>query len=745
MIGGGCAALAAAFELSRPEHRGRYRITVYQQGWRLGGKGASGRGPAGRIEEHGLHVWMGWYENAFRLLRECYAELAASPGSWPALHWRDAFLPDPHVGVADRDRRGGWSSMLAHMPLRPGAPGDPIDGGPFTITGYLGCAIELLIAGLRDLHVFTLGPSGAAPLAPDGRAAARPEASPFGAAARFATAASGHAPEPPYPAYPGGPAIAPARTLGQQIDALLSYGGLATLAGLAEAGDLLRRFFVRPADQPPGPLLALLDGLTRLARGWIDALTKASPAIRHRWYMVDLLLASLRGVIRDRVALDPRGFDAINHLDFRDWLRHHGASELTVNSDQLRGGLYDLSFAYVDGDPARPAFAAGDAMRGACRMFFTYRGAFFWKMRGGMGDVVFSPLYEVLRRRGVAFQFFHRLDNVQLADDGGHVTGLDMSVQAEIRGGGEYRPLVDVAGMPCWPAEPDYDQLVDGAALRAAGWQPESFWEPRRAAARTLRIGADFDLVVLGVGLGAVPHVCRELVARDPRWRAMTEHVTTVATQAFQLWLRADLGELGWPGPSPSLSGFAKPFDTWADMPHLIDAEAWRDPPRSIAYFCGALPLPPGTPADAASAAALRDQVRDRAAAFLDQQMRPLWPGAFRPGGGFRWELLADASRDATTDGAPSPPTAGPERFVTQYWTANVNPSDRYVQSMPGSAAFRISPLDRRYDNLTIAGDWTACGINVGCVEAAVVSGRLAAHAISELPALSDIVGYDHP
>src|SRR5215470_16647083 len=116
VIGGGCAALTAAFELSRPEHRGRYRITVYQQGWRLGGKGASGRGPAGRVEEHGLHVWMGWYENAFRILRECYGELAADPGAWPARHWRDAFTPDAYVGVADRDRRGSWSSLLAALP-----------------------------------------------------------------------------------------------------------------------------------------------------------------------------------------------------------------------------------------------------------------------------------------------------------------------------------------------------------------------------------------------------------------------------------------------------------------------------------------------------------------------------------------------------------------------------------------------------------------------------------------------------
>jgi uncharacterized protein with NAD-binding domain and iron-sulfur cluster len=87
----------------------------------------------------------------------------------------------------------------------------------------------------------------------------------------------------------------------------------------------------------------------------------------------------------------------------------------------------------------------------------------------------------------------------------------------------------------------------------------------------------------------------------------------------------------------------------------------------------------------------------------------------------------------------------GESRFRAQYWTANVNPSDRYVLSLPGSLEHRISPLDMSYDNLTIAGDWTDCGFNEGCVEAAVMSGRLAAHAIAGAPSLEEITGYDHP
>ena len=35
IIGGGCAAIAAAFELTRPELEARFAVTVYQQGFRF--------------------------------------------------------------------------------------------------------------------------------------------------------------------------------------------------------------------------------------------------------------------------------------------------------------------------------------------------------------------------------------------------------------------------------------------------------------------------------------------------------------------------------------------------------------------------------------------------------------------------------------------------------------------------------------------------------------------------------------
>src|ERR1700678_94491 len=145
IVGGGCAAIAAAFELSRPELRGRYDITVYQMGWRLGGKGAWGRGPAGRIEEHGLHVWMGYYENAFRLLRECYSELAAGPGDFAALDWREAFITENAIGLSDQSAGEAWHSWSACFPAQAGLPGDPLSTAELlSLPRYVIRALDML-------------------------------------------------------------------------------------------------------------------------------------------------------------------------------------------------------------------------------------------------------------------------------------------------------------------------------------------------------------------------------------------------------------------------------------------------------------------------------------------------------------------------------------------------------------------------------------------------------------------------
>jgi len=708
VVGGGCASLAAAFELTRPEHMVRYQVTVYQMGWRLGGKGASGRGVAERVEEHGLHLWMGFYENAFRLMRECYAERnQASPNSRFAT-WHDAFKPAPDVGVTDRSP-DGWSFWMAHFPPGKGEPGDPASGDPLTISAYLRQAVMLIVELLRSA-----GAMETAKAVETGSAAARPA--------------------------PSGP-----EALTSAISALLRYGQLATTAAVLEASELLRQaaeaFSPQLFSGIASPVAQLIEGLSVAARRHLASLVEDDRELRRVWQVIDIILAILRGSIRCGLALDPRGFDAINDYDWREWLRMNGASEQALDSGFMRG-IYDLAFAFEDGDITRPRLAAGVALRGAMRMFFTYRGSLFWRMSAGMGDVVFAPLYQVLKQRGVRFEFFHRLRNVglsaQRAGESAYVETLEFDVQAKVSGGGEYQPLIDVNHVPSWPSQPDYAQLVDGSAMARSGRAFEGAWEHRRAGVKKLRVSRDFDFVVLGVSVAVLPEVAGELIEREQRWREMVSHVKTVPTQAFQLWMRESVAELGWPHPPANLSGFVEPFDTWADMSHLIPEEGWKDPVRCIAYFCSVLP-------DAAQNGGAvtekfhrerREEVRANAVEFLSTSAGVLWPRAIREGE-FRWEILAVEGKQAVRP--------GPQLLDTQFWTANVNPTDRYVQSLPGSTGYRISPLDMTFDNLTIAGDWTATGLDSGCIESAVMSGQLAAHAISGKPELRDIVGYDHP
>ena len=62
--------------------------------------------------------------------------------------------------------------------------------------------------------------------------------------------------------------------------------------------------------------------------------------------------------------------------------------------------LYDLVFAEAATTRAARGVSAGTAVFLTTKMFFEYRGAIFWKTAAGMGDIVFAPLYQALRRPG---------------------------------------------------------------------------------------------------------------------------------------------------------------------------------------------------------------------------------------------------------------------------------------------------------------------------------------------------------
>ena len=203
---------------------------------------------------------------------------------------------------------------------------------------------------------------------------------------------------------------------------------------------------------------------------------------------------------------------------------------------------------------------------------------------------------------------------------------------------------------------------------------------------------------MLAIPVGALSRCAADLIRGDERWQAMATGMSTVATQSFQVWLRPDEAALGWPDPGAVIAGGSKPFDTYASMSHLLPMEAWPAPggPQSLGYFCSVLPDAPGGHAAACA------RVGANAAEYLATRARSHWPG-----------LEADD-------------------VVAQYWSANVDPSDRYVQATPASSGVRLAPDDSGYANLVLAGDWTDCGLNAGCIEAAVLSGVQAAGALNE-------------
>jgi uncharacterized protein with NAD-binding domain and iron-sulfur cluster len=690
ILGGGCGGLAAAWELTAsPALRRRFEVTVYEESWRLGGKGASGRvgggdrGPGSRrIHEHGLHVWFGFYERSFRMLRAAYEEAGLARGDdW----WTVPFQKCDGISLYEQRDDGTWLRQPVGLPRR-GGP----DRGPPTASRRLGVGLavarttRLLATGLRaELRIS--GPR---------RGTSWAEA--------------------------GDPTVVDvAATLdhiADQIDAMESP----VMVGDDDAGPSATRGHGQVATGRRGPMSApaveqLIAVLWQHVRRLGDQLRaqEASDRVRLWRGVLELVAASLAGIVDDGILW--RGFDVLDAEDLRDWLGRHGADHETLTRSPVLRGLYDLTFAYRGGDKRRPSLAAGRGLQSLLLMI-NYEGSFMWRMRAGMGDVVFSPLYLALRERGVRFRFFSQVTRLRLMPGRAVVDAIELTRRATIAAGPDrYEPIERIGDWWCWPAAPYRAQLID-----------------REPHAETLVRGADFDDVVLAIPVGALSEICGELAAADGRFSVMLNRAETVRTKGLQLWLTKTVDELRGP---PSVDGldspataFAEPFDTYCDMSHLLAAENYErdDGPKGVAYFCAVLP-------DAVDAAAVDEAVRQCAGDYLEREVGAIWPGAVKDGA-FDWSVLFDPSD-----------RAGRDRLRAQHISANVTRTDRYVTTPAGSVDARLHSGRSGFENLVLAGDWTRNGIDGGCVEAAVVSGAHAAAALIAVSAGATATRRHHP
>jgi uncharacterized protein with NAD-binding domain and iron-sulfur cluster len=580
ILGGGVGAITAAYYLSEPGLD--YQVTVYQQGFRLGGKCATSRGPYDRIEEHGLHMLMGYYERTFAMLRPVFESWRAKYGQDPQHPFQtfdDAFQPVHELTVMEQVD-GSWLPWTIKLPQRAGQPGLAAGGAP--------APFSALVAGLRAF--------------------------------------------------------------------------IRLLRDLVAAG--------------------VPTGTRRLV-----SLIKFASVV-------------LKGMLID---IPDGNFDKLDQLEIRDWLQLHGLSEELSEWVPVRL-IYDLGFAYSNGDSSsvkNGRAGAGVTLRVLLRCLLGYREAPLYRMKAGMADTVFTPLYRVLRDRGVKFEFFHRVTKLSLSASGQQVQRVSLERQAHVSKG-EYVPIqAGRDGIERWPSEPDWSQL-QGAKLDQSF---EGTVPSLRGEARELNLGDDFDHVVLGISLGGLPGLSPDLEARAD-WQGMLAGMTTVKTQAAQLWFQKP--------PTGPLDGglftaFAGPFNTACDMSELLPREGWPadNPPQALHYLVSS--LPDNGAADFTDA----QRMRENAFWWLYNEAGQLWP------------RLADAQLYH-----PDPLASDEERRAFQFIKVNHNPSDRYVQSFPGSMDKRLPSKLPGIDNLALAGDWVRTGLSVGCVESAVQGGIQAANAV---------------
>lgn len=706
ILGGGVGAMVTAFALTDPKNpqHDQYEITVYQLGWRLGGKGASGRNMDihYRIEEHGIHVWFGWYANAFQVIQKCYTDLNRAP-DLPLATWQEAFNPCDDGGFIEfiDGKAVPWP---LHFPGNPGIPGESILGSLWEhVTKALALMLDHFKLSSHASNINNIGEH----------------------------------------------LLSAAHTLAQRLGEPTSANSNADIndSAIKQVFDKIAHLFEQELHNLNH---AIINTVLDRFMGWFWE--QLSPHIQTNvteqriWIVLNFFYANLGGIIADDLVW--KGFNTINDQDYRTWLGHYAFDDggLMLNSPIALNIYYGL-FAYENGDLNQPNLEAGTTLKVMLRTL-SYKGAMVWKMQAGMGDTIFAPMYEVLKKRGVTFKYFHRVRELYASEDNQTIERIILGQQATLKPNQpDYDPLIDVKGLPCWPSTPLYDQLVEGKVLKENNIDLESYcanWADREEV--ILRVGQEFDKVVLGIPVGALPHICCDLIKRSPSWKRCVDHVKTVRTQALQLWLKSTDYELGWTLPLErimALAGINNPLNTWGNFSYLLDREDWLvdNYPLNIAYFCGPMAdKPPLSLSECGLQEGCNEMdektaktiVKQNSLTVINDYMKLIWPQAFTEQG-FRWELLVSKENQQ-----------GKNRLDSQYIRANISPSERYTITVAGSSQYRLPAHNpQEFSNLYLAGDWTANHLNIGCVEAATMSGLLASHALSDYPKREDIVGVD--
>lgn len=249
--------------------------------------------------------------------------------------------------------------------------------------------------------------------------------------------------------------------------------------------------------------------------------------------------------------------------------------------------------------------------------------------------------------------------------------------------------------------------------------------------------------MVLAISVAGLKTVCKDIIENIDKqradWKSMTEKVETVQTFGVQLWVKESLKELGMDlqalglenGEQPILDTYANPLNSYADFTDLLQFENWNgaEIPQSLAYFTGPLsengPIAPFSDTDFPQRQ--NQRVLEATTQWLTDNAGFLWPNARTQENPAGFDLNKLVDPDAQT---PEEVSSGLQKLNKQFFLANVDPSERYVLSVPNSSKHRFKTDQSGYKNLFLAGDWIDTGYNMGCAEVAVMSGRMAGQAL---------------
>lgn len=705
ILGGGPAGMSTAWNLVHGDRASELDVTVYTMGWRLGGKGATGRSADGRIQEHGIHGFTGFYWNSTQMLNDSYRDLHGpnppEPGPGELPNSIESALVHNDFSISPLYSEGRFTEQPMFMPGNDDHPWErPIEPNTDDVIETIFSMLSTTIFHREVEHDYWKN--------------------------------------------------TPGRRLLAFVRKVSKFWVTRELEKAAQ--------FAATADHD-----AAVHCLDRMLGRLLDHELRDNGQPRNRFTTIDFFRTLVKGIIADGV-LDPDfEVDRLDGETYLDWLKRHGAHDATLETGLPNAPAF-ICFQLPNGDGSvQPNMSAASWVQWMIRGFIG-KGAPYMFFRSGTGESVIKPFYESARKHGATVEFFHKLKGLELSPDGTTVDRIVFRRQARLAPGlDRYEPMVEHPGVdgPVWPAAPDWDQLHpdDVAGIFAA--KPgslgrevptedhadlESYWSAWEGVDDVVLVrGRDFDHAVLATPPSTFPYVCPQLVSDDQSvlHRAMTGQ-PTCATVGVQLWMTETLSELGW---QRKLEGsdrymgasFPNPYNVMVDFSDLMAFENWpANGPKSLLYMCGPLadlddPLDHdfanhGYPQlQMARAITLTSQYLETAATWLPEAAKDRAADTL----GLDPNLL-HTPRDAD----------GVGRLTQQYLKVNIDPSERYVMAPADSVSSRPQAWGSGVDNLALAGDWIYTGINVGSFEGAATSGKLAAHALTGFPTIDDIAGY---